>query len=190
MSKTMLDQRPHPAARRSAATRVQAPVPRWKRWRFHLSALALVLPVVFMPRYFEDQALFQGTLGLGQRIIGEQQVGPWTLRLAEMRVEPPQLDGPAGYMKTFSLALCDDCIEEIRAVYLRVGKPRNLRTAGALFFGSPYRQTASVPIPNRTTADSMLWLTAEGWDGSVHHASLPLETASPATVAWLRKGGR
>jgi hypothetical protein len=166
-------------------------VSRWKRWRFHLSALLLILPIAFMPQYFHRVALFSGDLGLGQRVIGEQTVGPWSVRLAEFEERPPELDGGAGYMKTFSLALCDGCESSIRAMYLRVGKPRSLRTAGAIFFGSPYRQTASVPIPDGTTPDAMLWLTAEGWDGSVHHASIPLATASPITAGWLRKrGGR
>jgi len=167
------------------------PVSGWKRWRFHLSALMLLLPLAFMPHYFDQQALFSGNLGLGQRVIGEQAIGPWSVRLAEFQELPPELDGGAGYMKTFSLALCDGCESSIRAMYLRVGKPRSLRTAGAIFFGSPYRQMASVPVPERATPDAQLWLTAEGWDGSVHHASIPLAKASPVTAEWLRRrGGR
>ncbi len=188
MSKLLPDQAG--AAKVGRAGSARAGVSRWKRWRFHLSALMLILPIAFMPRYFQDQALFRGSLGLGQRVIGEQKVGPWTLRLAELRVEPPELDGGAGYMKAFTLALCDHCIDEVRAVYLRVGKPRSLRTAGSVFFGSPHRQMTEVRIPDSTTSDSLLWLTAEGWDGTVHHATLPLASASPATVAWLRKRGR
>lgn len=30
----------------------------------------------------------------------------------------------------------------------------------------------------------------EGWDGSMHQASIPLAEASPATVAWLNKRGK
>ncbi|MNN56766.1 hypothetical protein D3C81_1717160 [compost metagenome] len=47
----------------------------------------------------------------------------------------------------------------------------------------------NVTIPKRTQADDQLWITMEGWDGSMHQASIPLGTASPATVAWLAKQG-
>ena len=58
-----------------------------------------------------------------------------------------------------------------------------------IFFGTAYRMNAVVPIPDRTQDDAELWITLEGWDGSVHQASLPLRQASPATLAWLDKQG-
>ena len=48
---------------------------------------------------------------------------------------------------------------------------------------------ATLPIPERTKADAELWITLEGWDGSMHQASIPLSQASPATVAWLAQRG-
>lgn len=161
----------------------------WHKWRFHLSALLILIPLGFMPKYFHDVALFRGDSGLGEREIGEVQVGPWSLRLAEFRNMAPQLEGPAGYMKAFNAALCQGCGEQVKATYLRIGKPRSLRAAGGLFFGSPYRMGASIPLPPRTKPDAELWITAEGWDGSVHQASIPLAEASPATVAWLKQQG-
>ena len=62
-------------------------------------------------------------------------------------------------------------------------------TAGVIFFGTPYRLGATVPVPLRTQENAELWVTLEGWDGSVHQASIPLKTASPATVAWLKQQG-
>ena len=47
----------------------------------------------------------------------------------------------------------------------------------------------SLPIPPRTKPDAHIWITLEGWDGSMHQASIPLAKASPATVAWLEKQG-
>ena len=47
----------------------------------------------------------------------------------------------------------------------------------------------SLPIPPRTKPDAHIWITLEGWDGSMHQASIPLTKASPATVAWLEKQG-
>jgi hypothetical protein len=43
--------------------------------------------------------------------------------------------------------------------------------------------------PKKTQPDAELWITLEGWDGSMHQASIPLNQASPATVAWLKTQG-
>jgi len=161
----------------------------WHTWRFHINVLLLLIPLGFMPKYFADASLFRGDSGLGQHAIGNIQVGPWSLRLAELRNEAPVLTGPAGYMKDFSAALCDACVEQVKATYLRIGKPRSLRAAGTIFFGTPYRMGTQMPIPEKTRPDAELWITMEGWDGSMHQASIPLSQASPATFAWLNKQG-
>ncbi|THF66154.1 thiamine pyrophosphate-binding protein [Pseudothauera nasutitermitis] len=173
---------------RSPSTR-RAGVPAWKRWLFRVSAVFVVLPLFYLPAYFHSQELNRGTKGLGERELGEIAVGPWSVRFAEWRVEQPFRNGEAGYAKSFTLALCDTCAKQVKAAYLRVGKPRNLRAAGSIFFGSPYRQSVALPIPERVTADAELWITLEGWDGSVHQAALPLAEASPITIEWLSKRG-
>ncbi|WP_200882064.1 hypothetical protein [Nitrincola sp. A-D6] len=93
-------------------------------------------------------------------------------------------------MKTFSLSLCQACIPQVKAVYMRIGKPRNLRTAGAISFGTPYRQFISVPITDTATADADIWLTLVGWDGSVHQMSMPLADASPSTITFIESRNR
>ncbi|MFJ2486463.1 thiamine pyrophosphate-binding protein [Pseudomonas sp. NPDC087639] len=160
----------------------------WHKWRFHINVLLLLIPLGFMPKYFADAALFRGDSGLGEREVGEIQVGPWSLRLAELRDEAPR-GGPAGYLKGFNAALCDACVDKVKATYLRIGKPRSLRAAGVIFFGTPYRMGAQLPVPEKTKADAELWITMEGWDGSMHQASIPLSQASPATLAWLNTQG-
>ena len=164
----------------------------WHKWRFHINILLVLIPLGFMPKYFHDVALFRGTSGLGERMVGEVAVGPWSVRLAEFRAAPPELDGPAGYMKSFNAALCAECASQVKATYLRIGKPRSLRAAGGIFFGTAHRMFATVPLPARTKPNAELWITMEGWDGSMHQASIPLEQASPSTVAWLKKqqGGK
>lgn len=157
----------------------------WHRWRFHLSVLAILIPLCFVPRYLKDQALFSGDLGLGVHDLGTRKVGPWEVHLAEFDALPPRRDGTAGFVKTFSVSLCEACRDSVRAVYMRVGKPRSLRTAGAIGFGNVYNQQIGVLIPRDTPKDAQLWLTAEGWDGSSHSTSFPLADASPATMAWL-----
>ena len=171
-------------------TPTQSPVRRfWHRWRFHLNILLILIPLGFMPRYFQDVALFRGESGLGEREAGVVQVGPWSLTLAEFRAMPPTAAGEAAFFKQFNAALCQTCVDEVKATYLRVGKPRSLRAAGALFFGSPYRMAASLPVPARTQPDADVWVTMEGWDGTVHQGSIPLADASPSTLAWLKAQG-
>ncbi|WP_449433736.1 thiamine pyrophosphate-binding protein [Pseudomonas putida] len=161
----------------------------WLKWRFHLNILLILIPLGFMPKYFADDRMFRGDAGLGVNPIHDIQVGPYRLDLAELQDEAPRADGPAGHFKTFNAALCQACIDDVKAVYLRIGKPRSLRAAGTIFFGAPYRMATSLPVPPRTRADAQIWITIEGWDGSMHQASVALAKASPATVAWLDKQG-
>jgi len=161
----------------------------WLKWRFHLNILLLLIPLGFMPAYFKNAAFFRGDAGLGERMIGDIQVGPWSLTLAEVHDEGPESDGPAGFVKEFNAALCQACISQVKVAYMRVGKPRSLRAAGAIFEGSPYRLGAEVPVPTTTQADDQLWITLEGWDGSVHQKAIPLTEASPKTIEWLAKNG-
>lgn len=161
----------------------------WLKWRFHLSILLLLIPLGFMPQYFQDMAFFRGDTGLGERIIGDVQVGPWSLTLAETHDAGPESEAPGVYIKEFNAALCAACIPQIKAGYLRIGKPRSLRTAGAIFEGSPYRLGAEVAVSASATADDELWITLEGWDGSVHQTTMSLAKASPKTVEWLKTQG-
>ncbi len=53
-------------------------------------------------------------------------------------------EGRANYSKEFAPALCSACVDQVKAAHLRAGKPRNIRTLGALFSGTPYRQIVEV----------------------------------------------
>ncbi|GAB7529890.1 hypothetical protein PS3A_23010 [Pseudomonas sp. 3A(2025)] len=174
---------------KAATVQPSSPLSRfWYKWRFHINVLLLLIPLGFMPKYFADAALFRGDKGLGEHDIGQIQVGPWSLRLAEESAEAPRSFG-AGPSKTFNATLCPECIDRVKATYLRIGKPRSLRTAGFIFFGPGYRMGAFMQIPETTAPDAELWITMEGWDGAVHQTSIPLAQASPTTVAWLKKQG-
>src|SRR5690554_3271115 len=109
-------------AAQTQSTASRRPVTRfalkWKRWRFYLSALVLIAPLAYLPEYFEDLALSRGDVGLGQREVGEFAAGPWSVRLAEWQVAPPEREGLAGHAKAFTLAQCQECIGHIKAVYL------------------------------------------------------------------------
>lgn len=159
------------------------------RWRFHLSALLLVIPIALGPKFFREEALFSGDSGLGQRELGEKAIGPWRVDVAEYMSNAPVDQGLAGHMKTFAIRWNPGDAVGIKASYLKVGKPRSLRAAGVVLSGSPYRQMADVSIPDRAKPDDALWLTVEGWDGAVHQVAIPLSEASPATIAWLKECG-
>ncbi|WP_417505625.1 hypothetical protein [Marinomonas gallaica] len=171
----------------SATSATKKPHSRWFRWRFHLTGLLILIPFALMPFYIELMSVFGGANGLGERTIGEKQVGPWRITLAEQFERGPKLDGPAGYMKTFNAALCQQCAEQVKAVYMRLGKPRSLRTAGVIGFGSPYHMSFSMPVPENTSVDADVWLTLEGWDGSLHQVQWSLRQASPATIEFLQQ---
>lgn len=160
----------------------------WRKWRFHINVLLVLIPLGFMPHYFAENAMDRGDSGLGERTVGDIAVGPWSLTLAERRIEGPTAESGQD-IKYFTAALCKSCIDQVKATYLRIGKPRSLRAAGTIFFGAPYHMGTSLPIAPRTRPDAQVWITLEGWDGSMHQASVPLAQASPATVAWLKKQG-
>jgi hypothetical protein len=159
------------------------------RWRFHLSVLLLIIPIVLAPKFLREEALFFGDSGLGQRELGEMAIGPWHVSVAEYMADAPIDQGLAGHMKTFAIRWNPEDANHIKASYFKVGKPRSLRAAGVVLSGAPYRQMADVPIPERARPDDALWLTVEGWDGTVHQAAIPLNEASPATIAWLKRRG-
>ncbi|AGT08611.1 hypothetical protein [Paracoccus aminophilus] len=164
----------------------------WQDWRFHLGALIVVVPVAFFPSFFNLAMMGSGKAGLGAREPSVVEVGPFPLRIAEFNTDAPIAQGVAGDRKVFGVALCTGCEDRIRAVYLRVGKPRSVRAAGAMFSGAPARLMGDVQIPGSAKLDDGLWLTVEEWDGSVHMGGISFETASPATAKWLarKEGGQ
>ena len=158
----------------------------WKRWRFRLSGFLLILPLAWLPHYLDEQKP-AAQQGLGKREIGQFAVGPWRVKMGEWRTEAPRLhDGE--YEKAFTLSLCPECVSQVKAAYLRIGVPRgDIRTAGVLFAGSPYRLFTNLRIPQNLKSDAELWLTLEGWDGSAHRQAVSLADASPATVKWAKE---
>lgn len=142
----------------------------WHRGKFYLSALMLIAPLSVVQNYFATSEM----VAPSARSLPERAVGPWRATLAEAIPGPPYR-GPAGErMKDFAVSFRPEDAAGIRGAFLRVGKPRNLRTAGALAHGSPYRAHAHVPMPENLTGGEELWLTVEGWDGQTHQVVWPL----------------
>ncbi len=111
--------------------------------------------------------------------------GPWSFVLAERDFDIPDMvlgDIPT---KGFLVRFCETCDLQIRNAYLKVNKPRSLRGAGMVFNGTKWDRNVDIQLPNNTRADSLLWLTVEGKDGSVHYASVRLSDIAPETARWF-----
>lgn len=157
----------------------------WQDWRFHLNALVVIAPIVAFPAFYHLAYMGTGEAGLGARPPVTVQVGPFAMQLAEFDRNPPLDAGVAGMRKLFRVAACAGCDARIRSVQVRIGKPRSLRAAGAMFSGPPGRMTADLAIPDSARAQDGLWLTIEEWNGTVHKGEIALAQASPATETWL-----
>lgn len=112
-------------------------------------------------------------------------VGPWSFTFAEADRGMPKLMEMDVPMKEYHLRFCETCDSEIRQAYLKVNKPRSARAVGMAFIGQSGKRRVEIPLPSTTQADSELWLTVVGKDGTAHQTALRLELASPATVTWF-----
>lgn len=115
------------------------------------------------------------------------KIGPWEYTLAEAHRDEPELMAMDIPFKEFRIRFCESCDLEIRQVMIKVNKPRNERTNGMAFLGARWERRAEIPLPSTTNADSELWLTVIGKDGSVHQGAVRLAQVSPKTVAWFNQ---
>ncbi|SDF57777.1 MULTISPECIES: DUF3325 domain-containing protein [unclassified Duganella] len=115
------------------------------------------------------------------------KIGPWEFTLAEAHREAPELMAMDIPFKEFRIRFCETCDLEIRQVLIKVNKPRNERTTGMAFFGARWERKAEIPLPSTINADSELWLTVVGKDGSVHQQAVRLVLVSPSTVEWFNQ---
>lgn len=156
------------------------------RWRYHLSALILLLPLVFIPVFMHEELDEAGQLGLGAHPLPPQGIGPWRARLFEKESAAPAAHNAPH--KTFVLNVCATCAPQIRAAYLHLGAQPSTTTPGALFKGSLYHSEVALPVP-ASAKPAALWLTLEGWDGRSYQAQWPLAHTSPAFQRWMQSGG-
>ncbi|QIL80541.1 DUF3325 family protein [Diaphorobacter sp. HDW4A] len=115
------------------------------------------------------------------------QAGPWPFTLVESDRNPPELVDMDIPMKEFRLRFCDECDQHIRLATLKVNKPRSPRATGMGFMGQRWERRAEIPLPSTLRADSELWLTVTGKDGSVHQTFWRMDQVSPAAVAWFEQ---
>lgn len=157
----------------------------WRRWWFHLGALMILVPAIYLKSYMDVQALFLEARQAGERST-EIVVGPWAMQLQESGEVEPFWDPHEGWAKEFRIAPCEGCADGIRAIFISLKRPGSTEY-GVPFEGNPYRSFANMKLGRNPSPDDSIWITAEGWDGSLHQAKLPLASASPITVEWLRQ---
>lgn len=112
-------------------------------------------------------------------------VGPWHFTFAEAHRDAPEIVEMDVPMKEFRLRFCEVCDQEIRHASLKVNRPRSARAIGMAFMGQRWERRVEIPLPSTTRADSELWLTVVGKDGTVHQHAWRMDQVSPATVAWF-----
>lgn len=144
------------------------------------AALLALTVAIFVTALIRAQA---GPLERADAVQGK--VGPWSLILAEADRDPPEIVDLEVPLKAFRIRFCEACDGDIRFAYLKVNQPRSLRAAGMGFEGARWERRVEIQLPANVTADSELWLTVVGKDGSVHQTSWPLRRVSPASVAWF-----
>lgn len=140
---------------------------RYHPWRYHLSLAVLIIPILWAGNFLSG---FSND-GIGDKIFDEKKIGPWTAQLAERHQTPPYQDPTGVLIKNFVVRFCEGCVPQFKAAYLRVGKPRSVRAAGALLHGPAYAMESHVQFPPVVEAGEELWLTIEGWDGKLHQVS-------------------
>lgn len=155
-----------------------APVRKPRRW-IGLGLLAATL-VGFLALLLQVE-----TKPLLRDDVVQGKVGPWAFTLAETDRDPPELVDMDVPRKVYSLRFCSACDLEITRAYLKVNRPRALRVAGMVFEGNVRERRAEIQLPDNLRADSELWLTVVGKDGSTHQVFWPISAISPATVAWF-----
>lgn len=155
----------------------------WRRWWFHLGALMVLVPLWFLKSYINEQALMLHGDESEMHSVGVD-VGPWSLKLQERSWEEPDWDPGEGYTKTFWIAPCPACALQIRSLHLSLKRPGSTAFEDNEAGGNPHRLQAEMKIGRNPSKDDMVWITAEGWDGSRHQARLPLRSASPITADW------
>lgn len=157
----------------------------WRRWWFHLGALMVFVPIAYLNSYIDLQAMLLRADEEDLRSV-DVSVGPWTLKLQEKQSEEPYWHPGEGFEKPFRVVPCAPCAAKIRAVFVSLKRPGSSEY-GEQAGGNPYRSFVEMKIGRNPSPDDLIWITAEGWDGSRHQTKLPLRTASPITSEWIAR---
>lgn len=103
--------------------------------------------------------------------FAEQTIGPWRLGALMIAGLGDTSDPIRPGARAMVLArFCDECWTDIKRLWVNVGlQPAGSK--GQRVSGQPGFARAGVKLPDMLGADTRLWMTAEGWDGSIYYAS-------------------
>lgn len=117
----------------------------------------------------------QGVKGSGYE-YSSKALGPWQVKLNAyaglLEKDLPPIR--PGINTNFSVELPQAAYDTIKFSYVRVGKPRTLRSPGTLIQGPIGAKGAAFRLPKRIKDDAELWLTAITWEGEVLQTKWPL----------------
>ena len=108
-----------------------------------------------------------------------QDVGPWKLGAVMIAGLGDTSDPIRPGARSMILAqYCAGCWNDIKRLWVNVGS-QSLGPKGERITGQPGFARAGVKLPDKIESDTRLWMTAEGWDGRLHHASWLLVSKTP-----------
>ena len=146
---------------------------RWQKFRYWLNGLVIVAPL-----YFLYTSL---TPPVPEQSWKQQSIGPFTAVPTPADADPPyQHDGE--WVKDFSVTLCEGCLEKIRYAFLSVGaRPASMpKGSEGILHGISPTQHVHAPYPPSPSDQDKLWLSVQEWNGTLHHASWPLNRSAPS----------
>ncbi len=155
----------------------------WRRWWFYLGILIVLVPLAYLRSYIDLQHMLLKAADQNMRSV-QAEIGPWTVTIQDLETEEPYWHPKEGLVKAFRIVPCAQCAKQIRAIFVSLKRPGSTEY-GAAAEGNPYRSFVEMKIGRNPSPRDMVWITAEGWDGSMHQAKLPLSDVSPTTGNWL-----
>ncbi|MET4576390.1 DUF3325 domain-containing protein [Ottowia thiooxydans] len=172
----------HPVKLTPARARLELPIQRLGAHRF-LAMTLLVAGVLG----FSVLLVREGSRPTQRESAIYGKAGPWSFTLEEFDREAPEIMAMGVAMKTFRLRFCEECDKHIRQATLKVNRPHGPRATGMAFIGQRWDRKAEIPLPDTLRAESELWLTVVGKDGSIYQNAWRMDRVSPSTVAWFEQ---
>jgi hypothetical protein len=149
----------------------------WHRVRFHLSLLALLVPISQLPEVFADHDEAHPNLTRHQ-----VTAGPFILYLIADD-EAPHKDLSGQLEKDITIAVPPSYIGEIRGIFVDVGDHPTLPSLEDVAHDGPYDLHTHMRIPDSRTGHELIRVTVETWSGASFKAMIPLqEVLIPKTL--------
>jgi hypothetical protein len=146
---------------------------RWHRVRFHLSLLALLVPISQLPAAFADHDEPHPNLTRHQ-----VTAGPFILSLVADDEAPHK--GLSGNLeKDVTIVVPPSYIVEIRGIFVDVGDHPTPPSLEDIAHDGPYDLHIHMRIPDTPTGRELIRVTVETWSGDSFKAGVPFNSEVP-----------